>query len=137
LASCVREGDSTILLDCLKRAGFTVLTLDGKVVFDGPSFFAEAIRMLPLDPPLSGNVNWDVFSDSLWGGIDQLGLKQIAIVWRRAENMVQADLLEFLLAFDCLKNMASTIDHSREVKFTIKVLPFLTGEGTSFKPFWF
>ena len=61
---------------------------DGWRVFRLPRFmssaleFFEGVRLvLPLNPPLQSNGNWNALADSLWEGIDNLGSGKVLIVW--------------------------------------------------------
>jgi hypothetical protein len=73
IISCVETRSYWQLVQSLRQEAFKVLELDGETITDAQSLFAEINRKLPLDPPLSGRVNWDALSDSLWGGLEKLG----------------------------------------------------------------
>ena len=53
-------------------------------LIDRASFFRAVKAVLPLDPPLVGDDNWDALSDSLWGGLDNVDAERIVIIWPQA-----------------------------------------------------
>jgi hypothetical protein len=109
----------------LRNDMFVVHRIDD--VTDAKSFFAFAKNNLPLDPPLSGRVNWDAFSDSLWNGIDETQNHKVAICWVGADVMRRRDPKAFRIAIDCLNDVAATLqDEYRQngVEFEIAVLLF-------------
>ena len=114
-----------------------VFELDGNVINDAESFFASIITILPLDPPLSGKVRWEAFSDSLWYGMDGLAKTSphVAILWKNAENMMQHDFTAFQTAIACLEDVASTVATDEYgIEMPVKLRVFLLGQGTIFSP---
>lgn len=112
-----------------------IFELDGNVISDAESFFASIIATLPLDPPLSGKVNWDAFSDSLWYGMDGIAkiVPHIAIIWKNAENMMRHDFTAFQTAIACFEDVASTVATDEYgVEKPVKLRVFLLGQGTQF-----
>lgn len=88
----------------LKDDGFYVIEFEcrGSVI----ELFREFKQKLPLDPPISGNVNWDAFTDSLWSGINDLENDLVALVWRDAWKLRQADNPSFEIAQEVLSTVA-------------------------------
>ncbi|MEX0717791.1 MAG: barstar family protein [Planctomycetaceae bacterium] len=96
------KADATIRT--LKDDGFTVFVIDG---IDSPeAFFTYVKDNLPMDPPLSGDVNWNAFADSLWYGLDATQETHVSICWLNADQMVEARPQHFWLAIQCLDDVA-------------------------------
>jgi hypothetical protein len=134
LLSCVCEADLAGLRALLDQAGFLLLEIDGAEVRDARSFFAQAKRTLPLDPPLEGTVNWDAFSDSLWQGIDNLSTPRMALLWTAVHNMLERGLTDLLAAADALSSVARSVrDPSSGIDRPTDVLLFFVGQGTNFR----
>ena len=67
---------------------------------DQESFFEAVKAVIPLDPPLIGNRSWDALSDSLWGGLDGIDTKRIAIVWPQVDLAAPYELEIALSIFE-------------------------------------
>lgn len=91
-----------------------------KFITDAQSFFSQAKDVLPLDPPISGNVNWDAFVDSLWSGLEKLDANKIAILWHDSAVMKQHDARNYAICIECLcdicESLKTTADGATEVK---------------------
>ena len=57
LRLCVERESLGSVRRFLTEHGFLVFELDGRQVVDAQSFFIEAVRVFPQDPPLSSSVN--------------------------------------------------------------------------------
>ena len=55
--NCVERESLDGVRRFLTEHGFLVFELDGRQVVDAQSFFIEAVRVFPQDPPLSSSVN--------------------------------------------------------------------------------
>jgi len=122
------------LRQMLDSEGFHVVQLDGEYISDACTFYEQATRILPLDPPIVGAVNWDAFVDSVWGGLDDLGEQKVAVVWTRAENMLRGglqDLLEIVLSFQHLASLISTREYG--IQHPVRLLVLLVGKGDNFR----
>lgn len=108
--------------------GFVVYVLDN--VGDARSFFIEAKRTFPLDPPISGKVHWDVFSDSLWGGLDACKSSKIALVVRDANVFRLSDKPGFETAIECMLDAGKEVEAEKhsEGKDDAEIVVVL-GEG--------
>lgn len=135
LLSCVSEADMAELKALLDREHFALLEIDGTEVRDARSFFVQARKALPLDPPLSGAVNWDAFSDSLWEGLDGLSKPRVALIWKAAHKMLDGSLPDLLTAADSLSGVARSVrDPSTGIATPTELLLFLVGTGPNFRP---
>ncbi len=82
----------------------------------GQDAFFEAVRAsVPLDPPLMSNRKWDALSDSLFGGLAELGADRILLVWTDLAEMVAAAPGEAEIALEVLTDVADTL---AEPKYT-------------------
>lgn len=134
--NCVNSSSLQSLDRFLRESGFTVFELNGKQVEDAQSFFAESIKILPQDPQLNGNINWDAFTDSLWGGLANLGQDRVAIIWTNADRMLEHGLQDLLVASGCFEHIASTMATTKYgLARPVQLLVVLVGEGNNFKPF--
>jgi hypothetical protein len=76
----------------------------------GHDAFFDAVRAtLPLDPPLKSNRSWDALSDSLFGGLDELGADRVLLMWTDAAKMVAAAFDEADIALEVLADVAATL----------------------------
>lgn len=67
------------------------------------------MRILPLDPALSGMVHWDALEDSLFEGLVELNSTQIAIVWRDPDNFSAGDKWSYGQAMDVFGRVAGAL----------------------------
>ena len=85
--------------------------------------FIQAVRaVLPLEPALVGDDNWDAFSDSLWGGLGNLSMKKIAIIWPRSLRFATTEPEQFDIAkgilsdlIESLADIEATVGNVKEV----------------------
>ena len=96
------------MIENLRDAGFFVIEFDGGE--SAAAFFEEVKDKLPLDPPLSGRVNWNAFSDSLWSGLNDLAAEAVVVVWRGASRLQHADSWSFAVAQDIFAEVASQLN---------------------------
>ncbi len=71
------------------------------------AFFAAARAGLPLDPPLMSSRSWDALSDSLGGGLIELGSARVVIHWPDADEFAARCPAEFKIARSILDDVAS------------------------------
>lgn len=57
------------ILKSLNYDTCSIFKINTKQFKDDCSFFMYAKNYFPLDPPISGKVHWDAFSDSLFEGL--------------------------------------------------------------------
>jgi hypothetical protein len=134
--NCINTSCLSEVREFLRQNGFHLFELDGEQVRDAASFFHAVVRSLPLDPPLSGSVNWDAFIDSVWGGLDDLGEERVALVWIAAERMLEKGLPDLLIAVDCFQQLAASVRApDTGISTPALMLVFLIGDGENFKQF--
>lgn len=98
-----------LILHKLQKEGWVVYEMDGKCIQNKFDFFSQVRKLLPLDPPLSGNEKWDALEDSLWGGLYETSASYILIVWRSAFFMERLAAQDFRIAVDILSDLAKSI----------------------------
>ena len=75
--------------------------------------FVQFKDHLPLDPPLSGAINWNALADSLWAGIDLLSQDRVAIVWDNA-SLLKADSPESIeIALDIFSSISTDLEAAK------------------------
>lgn len=117
----------------LKEDGFYILQLDGENIKDATSFFKKVVEVFPQDPPLSGKCNWDAFTDSLWGGLDELSEEKVAFIWTKVENMFEYGIPDLFMALDCFVELARSVsNYETGISKPIKLIIFLIGKGKNF-----
>jgi hypothetical protein len=132
----VRQESLEILRDSLGKKGFRVFQMDGTDVKDARSFFKKIVNVFPQDPPLSGKCNWDAFTDSLWGGLDELAQERVAFIWTRVEKMFEFGIPDLFTAIECFKDVASSVSNPEYgISKPVELYIFLVGNGQNFKLF--
>ncbi|MAT38747.1 MAG: hypothetical protein CL946_04005 [Ectothiorhodospiraceae bacterium] len=114
------------------------LTSQGYSVFevgkptDERDFLQQARLKYPLDPPISGNVHWDAFADSIWGGLDACCSPKIVLVVRDASDLRRNNPSEFALAIDSmLEAMEGVEAEKHEAGEEEASMLLVVGEATS------
>jgi hypothetical protein len=133
IVKCFDEKDSRELKSILETNQFQLFEIGGLEVNCQESFFRSIVDRLPLDPPLSGNVHYDAFTDSLWGGLSELEVSNVAIIWNHADRMLNGnlnDLLKILQCFDQVKREIGCLDYG--IPKPMRLLVFLMGNGINF-----
>ena len=82
---------------------------------------------LPLNPPIVLGV-WEAINDSLFNGIADLSERKIAIVWKDAHKLMDAEDEEFAIAINVLISVVE--DLKRECEKTLRV--YLVDDGKYF-----
>ncbi len=132
--SCVNAQSLNALKSMLQMMAYKVFEIDGSRIEDAQTFFQIAKKVLPLDPPISGRVNWDALSDSMWGGVDRLGEPRVAYVWTNVERMLDRGLYDLLMASSCFQDVAVSVhDPQHGISTVVDLLVFLVGEGNNFR----
>lgn len=73
-----------------RTQGIPVFSLSTGVSGGHDAFFDAVRATLSLDPPLASNYSWDALSDSMFGGLDELGADRVLLVWTDEAEMVAA-----------------------------------------------
>lgn len=116
----------------MKGLGWSVFELIG--VETAQAFFHAAMQALPMDPAISGRVNWNALSDSLFGGIDASIKKRVAIVWHGADLLLETDPESFSIAQIVLADVSDCLRRERNERRTEACLrSFLLGKGEQFR----
>ena len=100
-----RGKDAGLLAQELRNEGWHVYVLPEGLA-RVPDFFRAIKSGLPLDPPLTGDRNWDALADSLWEGLNALEDGRIAIVWPQVHVGADAELAT---AVDVLDQVAGLL----------------------------
>jgi hypothetical protein len=82
-------------------------------VTNSDDWFNQAKDAFPLDPPISGRVNWDAFADSLWGGLDACNQSKIALVIEDAVEFAAGSPREYNVALECLFESATEVESEK------------------------
>ena len=134
LIRTVKQSSKEKLIKILHMEGYYIINLNGSNIVDEKTFFQEIVKQsIPLDPALRGNVHYDDFNDSLWGGLAELPQAKVALLWNDFNSMLENGLNDFLKIAECLYKIAEDLTHieygiEREVELKV----FLLGEGTNF-----
>jgi hypothetical protein len=106
----------------LRGEGWVVFVLPSDIS-DKAALFEAMRTILPMDPPLVGSRSWDALSDSLWGGIDQLGEERVAIIWPKAQLKPVSDLDTALAVLEgvalSLSDPKATDENPKEVSVVV------------------
>lgn len=94
--SCINKKSITELKKHLRENGYHIYEIDGTEIINAKTFFAEIVKVLPQNPPLSGRENYDAFTDSVWEGIVDLELDKVAILWTDVNNILNGGLEDLL-----------------------------------------
>jgi hypothetical protein len=116
------------LLRDLRDRGWEIAQMEAGESYD--SFFAAAARTLPADPPMGPFPNWDGFADSLSGGIIGRGQAPLALLWRDARRMRDADPQLFATAIDVFRQVLRVLnDERRAGRSSARLRLYLFGLG--------
>jgi hypothetical protein len=88
-------------------------------------------QKVPLDPPLSGRVNWDALSDSLWHGLAAQPQRHVAICWLDAHLFLHRDPAGFHIAVEVFQDVALMLREETRLRGTAlpTLLVLLFGAG--------
>lgn len=100
------------ICEAMRSDGFVVFVMES--VDNAQSFFREAKQAFPLDPLISGNVHWDAFADSLWGGLDASKSSKIALVLRDAGVFRHLDKPGYETAVECMLDAAKEVETEKK-----------------------
>jgi hypothetical protein len=134
--NCIKHESLNQLKTDLHQKNYRLFELNGEEIHDTGSLFQQIAASFPQDPPLSGNCNWDALTDSLFGGLDQLGEARVAFIWTHSDNMLHSgldDLLTAVICFDQVASLVATTEAS--LSEPVNLLVFLIGKGANFKAF--
>jgi len=132
ILNLANEDSINMLLTDLSKQGYKIIEIDGKDIFDSKAFFNKVKDILPFDPPISGKVNWDAFSDSLWEGLCNMGNRKVSIVWTKVDNMLKYGLLDLMKSVQCLTDVATSLYNDTDEVERVSLILFLIGKGSNF-----
>lgn len=102
-----QRGQLDAVVQALESQGARVMVLDGSRMNSKQTFFIEARRTLPLDPPVETD-NWDAFSDSLFEGLSCCE-QHIVIVWHHHETLRNSSPDAYDTARDILTEVSNLL----------------------------
>ncbi len=123
--------DFEIVISQIQDMGYKIYYINGKETTTIEELFLWIKNEFPLDPPLSGNVNFDAFVDSLWGGLDNKNDEKVAIVWKYTNELIKRDKYRFEKFLECIKEVAKTLtveEYGINKPVILKMLLFDNGE---------
>ncbi|WP_139489595.1 barstar family protein [Brevibacillus dissolubilis] len=124
------ESNKPELIRTLRDNGYDIFEINGEIIHDLETFFHQIVNILPQDPPLSGQVNLDAFVDSLWGGIDNLSVEKVAILWTQINNMLYSapqDLEKLTVCFNDVAESLLTTEFGLDKPIVLTVYLFRNG----------
>lgn len=128
--------DYEIVIRQIQDMDYKIYYIDGKKTSTIEELFVWIKERLPLDPPLSGSVNFDAFVDSLWGGLDNQDYERVAIVWGYPNELMKQDKNRFEKLVQCMNEVAKELlleEYGVDKLITLKI--FLFGKGPMFSRF--
>ncbi len=127
----------------LSERGVKSYSLDGSSIVDEASFLETFLRNVPFKiyaPSDRGpRLNWDAFTDCLWGGLKSEPEGQVAILWLASEQMLDGKLSLLLHVVEAISAEAFNLltPHSlqpdQEHRILLRV--YLIGDGSNFPDF--
>lgn len=86
-------------------------------IVSSDDFFNAIHRLVPLDPKIRANGNWDALEDALWEGLYSLVIEtKIAILWPSASLMKESAPADFMIASEILRELTATLS---DEQFTV------------------
>jgi hypothetical protein len=103
-----------------KYASYYAISLDGTKITNSEFFIKEIMLKFPLDPTLSGKVNYDALTDSMWGGLDLLKKNKVVLKWDSYNSIVQNNIQDFIRLMICLNRVSLEVA-TREFNIDVPV----------------
>lgn len=124
--------DFEIAKAALEDWGFVTYVLCGSRIGDREGFQREALRSLPMDPPMrTARLNLDAFNDSV-GGAFWL-MNRVAVLWRDADVLMSSDSETFGLLEGVLRGISRSLAKPHPARpWRVQVSTVLFGTGDSF-----
>jgi Barstar (barnase inhibitor) len=104
--------------------GWRIFTLP-EGIRDKGSFFGAVRETLPLDPPLGTGHKWEAVADSVWGGLDALADRRVAIVWPASFRMALVAPEDFEQAREMFAGVARSLSDPEDTAGEPTVLAVL------------
>jgi hypothetical protein len=108
----IAASDVSTVIENARAAGASVYVLRSHGVTDRAAFVEAVREVLPLDPPVNVS-HLDALADSLWQGLYELPVKQVAIVWPNSVEMEDASPLDYGICLELLADIVSQLNDTR------------------------
>ena len=99
-------------------------------IADIETVYKKLIEVLPIGIPLSGNVHWDAFLDSVWEGITEQPCKKIALVWLGSESILSAKLSHFFEVTTTLQDLSISLANGKSDGYQLST--FIGGSTSNY-----
>lgn len=96
------------------KNGRKIYYLNGLYIKDDNDFFKEVILKLPCNPPLSGKINWNALSDSLFFGLIYSKHNNIFVIWHNFSGPYNISYPIIEEVFSDLSHLISTESHGEK-----------------------
>lgn len=123
--------DYESVIEQIQKMNYKIYHIDGRNISTMEEFFGFIKDTFPLDPPLSGRVNFDAFADSFSTGIDQSEYARVAIVFEKSEEFIKEDKFDVFVR--CMEDITCQLvqeDYWLNKKTVLRT--FLFGNGARF-----
>jgi barstar (barnase inhibitor) len=105
----ISSGSVPAIIEEARKTGAAVYKLPSDAVTSKAEFFEAVRRTLPLDPPLVGSrLVWDALSDSLSGGLANLGSDRVFIIWPDSALLEAEAPADFETAVSIFRHIVAT-----------------------------
>ncbi|MEW8955176.1 barstar family protein [Clostridium sp.] len=120
----------------IQDMNYKIYNIDGNIITTMEDLFVLIKEEFPQDPPLSGRVNFDALTDSLWGGFEGQDAEKAAIIWGNPNKLMDFDKYRFEKLIQCIEELAETLtikEYGIDKPTVLKLV--LLGEGPLFSRF--
>lgn len=100
--------DPKAAADHFRELGYRVFSLPSGIS-DRGALIRAVKAAVPLDPPIQGDDSWDAFSDSLWGGLDSLETRGVALLWPGSAQLREKQPEDYAIAGEVFADICSTL----------------------------
>lgn len=134
---CSSASTSETLKAYLVSLGWYLIGFNTEGSSTRDEIYRKMVAGLPLDPVIRGErVIWDALTDSFFEGIRRLGKRNVALVWMGVADLIEGDVLGFLMIAQLLHDLALAVaDENVVVGPSIGFCTILLAEGKSFPLF--
>ena len=129
---CISNRNIKEIKEVLTEKQFKLYEINGETIIDDKTFFKVVSETLPLNPKLSGKVNYDAFVDSFWEGLVDQGDEEVAVIWYEAQNMIEHGVGDLLKISECFHDLAHSLLKENGQDKSISLFVFLVGKGRNF-----
>lgn len=100
--------DAAAAANHFRELGYRVFCLPSGIS-DRGALIRAVKAAVPSDPPMRGDDNWDAFSDSLWGGLDSLETRGVALLWPVSAQLKETHPGDYAIASEVFADICSTL----------------------------